>query len=160
MERSVEDFCEDDTHGKFVQVSGLQVTFDLGRPSNERVVKLLAAEWDDSTGTKTVVYKPVELGRNYSLVTNTYLLGGGNGYKMFKNETLYNDNAEQSDLEIMIDYMKTKSPVKPQIEQRIRFIQSEDQLCSGATRIFSFTLFTIVVFVASMTYWSECKKKI
>lgn len=148
MERSVEDFCEDDTRGKFLQVSGIQVTYDLSKPSNSRVVKLMVASMNPTTG---LTYSPVDPQKNYTVVTNSYLIEGGNGYKVLKNNILDSDNSEILDIDVIVAYMKSASPVKPILENRINFVQPETKLCSSYGFTSSLNL-AIVIFCGVVLY--------
>lgn len=56
--------------GKFPQVSGLTVEVDATKPAGSRVSKL------------TIGDKPVDAAASYTLATNDFMLGGGDGYTM------------------------------------------------------------------------------
>ncbi len=56
--------------GKFPQVSGLTVEVDATRPAGSRVTKFMIGD------------KPVDPSASYTLATNDFMLGGGDGYTM------------------------------------------------------------------------------
>jgi len=140
MEKSVATFCHGDLPNQFIQISGLQVTFDTRNQTNNRVVKLLAAEID-ATKPSQILYKSVDVKRNYTMVTSSYLLAGGAGYTMIREESslIHDDNGNAGDLEILLAYMKGRSPVKPKIDGRIKFLRPEYWFCynAGETRTIS-----------------------
>lgn len=60
----------DDAKGRFPQISGLAFEFDPAAPVGSRVRAV------------TVAGAPLDTGRTYSLATNEFLAGGGDGYTM------------------------------------------------------------------------------
>lgn len=59
--------------GRFPQVSGLSFRYDPSRPAGSRVVSV------------AVGGQPLDLARIYKVVTNDFMLGGGDGYAVLKN---------------------------------------------------------------------------
>ncbi|MGH9834548.1 MAG: bifunctional metallophosphatase/5'-nucleotidase, partial [Blastocatellia bacterium] len=72
LENGVSQIVEEKESGRFPQVSGLQFEFDGRKPAGSRVVKV------------TVNGQPLDEKKIYTLATNTYLVHGGDNYKMFK----------------------------------------------------------------------------
>ena len=68
LERSVSVYPRE--FGGFLQVSGLTFVFDPSRPAGQRVVRVLVGG------------EPLDPGRRYTLATNSYTAGGGDGYTM------------------------------------------------------------------------------
>nr|CAD7424035.1 unnamed protein product [Timema monikensis] len=64
----------------FLQYSGLNVVYNMTRPIGERVVKVdaLCAE------CRVPHYQPLNLDTWYRIAVNSYLAGGGDGYKVFE----------------------------------------------------------------------------
>ena len=58
--------------GRFMQVSGLNVVYNLAKPSGHRVIEI------------SVNGHPLQLDKTYTLATNDYVAKGGDGYTMFK----------------------------------------------------------------------------
>lgn len=56
--------------GQFPQISGMTLKFDARKPPGSRIVEFLVGG------------QPLEDDRNYSLATNSFLYGGGDGYTM------------------------------------------------------------------------------
>jgi len=72
LEHGVSRSAEERDPGRFPQVSGIQYAFDVCRPAGDRIVRV------------TVNGQPLEPKRTYTLATNSYMAGGGDGYTMFK----------------------------------------------------------------------------
>jgi 5'-nucleotidase len=68
LERSVAIYPQE--FGGFLQVSGLTFVFDPSRPAGQRVVRVLVGG------------EPLDPERRYTLATNSYTAGGGDGYAM------------------------------------------------------------------------------
>src|SRR6218665_348657 len=72
LETGVSRSAEEAGPGRFPQVSGIAYVFDVCRPSGERVLRV------------RVNGEPLDSKRTYTLATNSFLSGGGDGYTMFK----------------------------------------------------------------------------
>lgn len=62
----------EDAAGRFPQVAGMTVTYDLKQPAGARVTSI------------TVGGAPIDLDKTYTLATNDYMAQGGDGYTVFK----------------------------------------------------------------------------
>ena len=69
LENSVSQWPDHD--GRFLQVSGLRVTFDMTAPVGFRVKEVLVGDG------------PLDLSRTYTIGTDSFLAEGGDGYSMF-----------------------------------------------------------------------------
>ena len=92
--------------GRFLQVSGLRVKYDVSLPSGSRVIAV------------SIGNKPVNPGRRYSVATDAFLADGGDGYTMFQDagnrvdhQTLIRD--------VVVQAMK-RGPVMAKIDHRIQ----------------------------------------
>lgn len=97
--------------GRFLQVAGLKFRADLKNPVGSRVTEVLIG--NESSG-----FKPLDKAAIYRIVTLDYMLGGGDGYTMFKN----GKNVRGGDVpeeQAVMDYLKANSPVSPKVEGRI-----------------------------------------
>ncbi len=107
----VKEVLEQGGAGEFglLQMSGINVTYDLSRPSGDRVTK---AEING---------KPLDPGKTYTVVTNDFLAAGGDKVTTLKQgENLkYGDTLRDA----VRRYLKTHSPVAPKVEGRIQFRQ-------------------------------------
>lgn len=69
-----------DTAGRFPQISGMTVEADISKPAGGRVTKLMIGG------------KPADPAASYTLATQDFLLGGGDGYTMFPNAEVIRDD--------------------------------------------------------------------
>lgn len=96
--------------GRFLQVSGLTVTYALSAPPGSRVQAVL------------VHGRPVEPARRYSVATDVFLAEGGDGYTLFARATDRLDR--QIPLrDILLKALRT-GPLKAAADGRIRFVDS------------------------------------
>lgn len=90
--------------GGFPQVSNIVFTFDAGKPAGERVVEVLFGG------------EPIDPEATFVVVTNGFLVSGGDGFEMLMKDTLEDFGDMQ---EILIGYLQENSPVAPEVEGRI-----------------------------------------
>lgn len=78
LERSVARYTGD--RGEFLQMSGLQVVYNLTNAPNERVtsVQAICAECDYPS------YSPLKLDAYYSVIISNFIRDGGDDFTMFK----------------------------------------------------------------------------
>jgi 5'-nucleotidase/UDP-sugar diphosphatase len=88
-----------------MQVAGLSFRFSMSKPAGRRVQEV------------TVGGEPLTSERVYRVVTIDYLASGGDGYETFLEgaDLTYGD----SEVWIVAEYVRTHSPVDPQVEGRI-----------------------------------------
>jgi 5'-nucleotidase len=98
--------------GRFPQISGIRFSFDSRLPVGLRVTKV------------TVNNQPLDDKKTYTLATNIYLLGGGDGYDMFKGaRQLTKQGAGLADSEILRKAIqKAPQGISPQVDGRIEWI--------------------------------------
>ncbi|AWI58796.1 5'-nucleotidase C-terminal domain-containing protein [Sinorhizobium fredii] len=97
--------------GRFPQVAGLKFSFDRSKPAGSRVVSVEVKEGD--------AFKPLDPEKTYSLVSNNFMRGGGDGYAVFKakgeNAYDYGPGLET----VLADYLAAHQPFKPYTDGRI-----------------------------------------
>ncbi|MFO0991739.1 MAG: bifunctional UDP-sugar hydrolase/5'-nucleotidase [Hyphomicrobiales bacterium] len=94
--------------GRFPQVSGLAFTYDPAKPPGQRVTAV------------TIAGAPLDPAKTYTLATNDYMLGGGDGYTAFKDAKIIL-NARDAKLlanDVMV-YVREKGEIAPKLEGRI-----------------------------------------
>ena len=97
--------------GRFPQVAGLKYTFDPARPAGSRVSDVLVR----GPGEAWVPIDPVA---TYGVVSNNYVRGGGDGYKVFLAATnAYDFGPDLAD--VMAEYMAANGPFTPFTDGRI-----------------------------------------
>ncbi len=70
----------EDIAGRFPQVAGLKYTFDKTKPVGSRLVgDVLVADGDN--------WVPIDPAKEYGVVTNNYVRGGGDGYEIFATDS-------------------------------------------------------------------------
>jgi 2',3'-cyclic-nucleotide 2'-phosphodiesterase (5'-nucleotidase family) len=95
--------------GRFPQISGMSVKADLTKPDGRRVIKVLVGG------------KPVKPNKTYTLATNEYLAGGGDGYAVFKTAKVKMGPTDAGLVANMVmAYIRAKGEVAPVIDGRIQ----------------------------------------
>ena len=97
--------------GRFPQVAGLKYSFDPAKPSGARVSEVQVAT--------TLGWKPLDPAATYGVVTNNFLRGGGDGYKMFATEAMnaYDFGPDLAD--VTADYLSKSGSYDPFTDGRI-----------------------------------------
>ncbi|QGX97918.1 multifunctional 2',3'-cyclic-nucleotide 2'-phosphodiesterase/5'-nucleotidase/3'-nucleotidase [Roseovarius faecimaris] len=93
--------------GRFPQVAGMTVTYDASAEPGSRVRDV------------TVGGAPLEMDKLYGVVSNNYLRGGGDGYRVFVDaEDAYDFGPDVAD--VLADYLSLNSPFTPMVDDRIK----------------------------------------
>lgn len=141
LEHSVHDYNTNLYKAEFLQVSGLRVHLDLNREVGQRVTSLQVRCSECVVPT----YYPLRHNETYTVIMTEYILNGGDGFNMIK------DNAEdiiELDLSVyhLIEwYFSKQSPVFPEVQGRIRLVKNHD---NSAANTPSFNLYVTVVVLA------------
>ena len=94
--------------GRFPQVSGVSFIYNPKAKAGSRVISV------------TVGGIPLNKGRTYTLATNDYAAGGGDGYSVFKKGKVIIDASGATLLAgTVMNYIKVKGTVSPKVEGRI-----------------------------------------
>jgi len=101
----------EDGAGRFPQVGGLRFGFDPARPKGARVFDVTVRDGD--------AWVPIDPARVYGVVTNNYVRGGGDGFRMFATEArnAYDFGPDLADL--LAAYLGANSPFTPSLDGRI-----------------------------------------
>ncbi|XP_001600210.1 protein 5NUC [Nasonia vitripennis] len=121
LEWSVHDRLDQTTTkhgGAFLQYSGLQVTYDLKKPLNSRVVSVRAR------CSKCLVpsFEDLDMNKTYLVLMPDFMTGGGDGFSMLTDEPVL-EEFEQQVVKVVADYINQTSPVYPGLEGRIMFVR-------------------------------------
>jgi 5'-nucleotidase len=112
LEHGVSAIGTDSGTGRFPQVSGIRYTFD---PSQEIGSRIVSVEVLGDDGT----YTAIDPEATYSVVSNDFMRGGGDGYELFAtNATNAYDFGRPLD-QALADYIAANSPISPGIDGRI-----------------------------------------
>ena len=96
--------------GRFAQVAGLKYSFDPKAPAGSRVSDVLVKEGDG--------FVPIDPSKEYLAVSNNYVRGGGDGYKMFIDaKNAYDFGPDLAD--VTAEYLAKNAPYKPFTDGRI-----------------------------------------
>ncbi|XP_078655787.1 snake venom 5'-nucleotidase-like [Branchiostoma floridae x Branchiostoma belcheri] len=106
---------------RFLQVSGLRVTYDEARPAGRRVVKVDAR---CSTDCLVPEFRPLNLSAVYRVIMPTFLADGGDGYTMVAENKTAHHIPGDLDTDILIEYIAARSPLSVGLEGRLQVINS------------------------------------
>ncbi|GAA0363949.1 5'-nucleotidase C-terminal domain-containing protein [Bacillus horti] len=106
LEHSISNYPEQ--NGAFLQVSGLEFTFDPSQPVGNRVVEV------------TIAGEELDLTKTYTVATNDFMASGGDGYEWMASGNVLADTGELLST-ALINYMKT-NPSIPENEERIKVL--------------------------------------
>ncbi len=97
--------------GRFPQVAGLRFAWDASvAPNESRIVAVLVADGD--------TWVPIDPAATYYLVSNNYVRGGGDGYRMFVDSAnVYDFGPDLAD--VTAEYLAAKGPYAPYLDGRI-----------------------------------------
>ncbi|XP_008555623.2 protein 5NUC [Microplitis demolitor] len=152
LEHSVHNLEFNDTsnlHGGFLHFSGLQVIYDLFKPSGNRVVR--NSVLIRCSKCRIPQYNKLEENSTYTLIVPDFIAQGGDGYDMLQNLT-YEPFGVTTD-QILTDYIKRRSPLHAGVEWRISFLESNDENKSSSAnniylhKIFVLPLLSILIFL-------------
>jgi 5'-nucleotidase len=99
--------------GRFPQVSGLSFTYDAGKPPGSRIISV------------AVDNKPIDAEKGYTIVVSAYVLGGGDGYDFKGAEVLVKPEDGPVEPDVVMEAIKKRGTIDPQIEGRIKPIQGK-----------------------------------
>ncbi|XP_039958539.1 apyrase [Bactrocera tryoni] len=108
---------------RFIQVSGLKITYNYANPTGERVVdiKVRCSECD------IPVYEDFDSTKIYRVVAPDFLAEGGDGFAMFRDYG-YDFQKEMSDLDALLSYTTQVTPIYVGKEKRITVLRNEEVL--------------------------------
>ncbi|XP_059169386.1 snake venom 5'-nucleotidase-like [Physella acuta] len=119
----------DDAFGGFLQVSGMQVTYNLVKPVGQRVHEVLVV----CTECAVPRLEPLVLDRKYNILSSAYLINGGDGFSMIPQGIINRLPLGQLDTDILLAYVKKFSPITTGLEGRIRHLAEvvDAKYCPG-----------------------------
>ncbi|SOC05132.1 5'-nucleotidase [Rhodobacter sp. JA431] len=97
--------------GRFPQVAGLKYSFDPAAPVGSRISDVMVGAGE--------AWAPLDLEASYGVVTNNFMRGGGDGYKMFATEGMnaYDFGPDLAD--VTAEYLAAHAPYTPYTDGRI-----------------------------------------
>ncbi|HRX37229.1 MAG TPA: 5'-nucleotidase, partial [Aestuariivirga sp.] len=107
LENGVSDV--ENSAGRFPQVSGITLEADLTKPKGERVSNVMIGG------------KPLDTGATYTLATNDYMYGGGDGYTALKSgKPLFGVRDAKLMANDVMAYITGQKTVSAKVEGRIK----------------------------------------
>jgi 5'-nucleotidase/UDP-sugar diphosphatase len=101
----------EDVKGRFPQVSGLRFSFDTSIASGEGRIQSVEVDQNGS-------WVPLDIKATYGVVSNNFIRGGGDGYKMFRQATdVYDFGPDLAD--IVADFLAKNPNYQTSVEGRI-----------------------------------------
>jgi len=101
----------EDVAGRFPQVSGMRYTFDPSKPANGGRVTSIEIDENGS-------WEPLDLNKTYGMVSNNFIRGGGDGYKVFRSASeIYDFGPDLAD--VVADYIKANPGYSGYTDNRI-----------------------------------------
>ena len=101
----------EDEKGRFPQVSGMRYTFNLANPPNEG--RVTSIEIDEGGS-----WNALDLNKTYGMVSNNFIRGGGDGYKVFRSASeIYDFGPDLAD--VVADYIKANPGYSGYTDNRI-----------------------------------------
>ncbi len=109
LEHGVSTIGQETEPGFFPQVAGLRFAYDTRRPPGSRVI------------TVSVSGQPLDVRKTYRLATSAFVLGGGDGYTMFRDARVL-INPEEGPVEpaVIMAALATAGEIAPQTDGRIQ----------------------------------------
>ena len=114
-----------DGEGRFLQVSGFKVVYDVRKPPGGRVMSLKVVCEDCKEG-----YVDLQDSEQYKVVTSNFIASGGDNYSMLPNN-LIKQTIGALDTDVMRSELEHDSPVTADLEGRIVIKADHDQGSSG-----------------------------
>ncbi|XP_033106990.1 5'-nucleotidase-like [Anneissia japonica] len=141
LEHSISGHDGQTRSNDFLQVAGLRVLYDVTRPAGDRVtdVQVRCSRCTEPS------YDKLKETTVYRIVTNSYIAGGGSGYSMVRDNKL-SQTKGPLDMDIMINYIRAKSPLTTALESRITILSDSDcPPCNSAVTSFNFLMTRVVL---------------
>ena len=113
LEHSVKRYKtnDPDPSGRFLQVSGLTLTYDISKPVGHRLVSGYTGHGDSLMAIQDEAY--------YQISMPSYLAHGGDNFKMIPDQTISYKNTGFLDNDLLVKYLRKKNPLKLPIANRI-----------------------------------------
>ncbi|XP_022100679.1 5'-nucleotidase-like [Acanthaster planci] len=127
LENSVAEYDPVVRPGRFLQFSGMIVSYDLSKPPGRRVVKAEVR----CTECEVPEFVPLDPDKVYKIVLPSFLVSGGDGYSMIRDNVIEH-NYGNLDSSVVSEYIEMMTPLTPGLERRILFVDSSENPCKGA----------------------------
>ncbi|XP_074644941.1 snake venom 5'-nucleotidase-like [Tubulanus polymorphus] len=141
LEHSVRDYNPKALRGRFLQYSGIWITYDLAKLNGHRVVNV------EVRCSECLVprYQPLELNRSYKVLLSDYMVKGGDGYSMIAKKARKIHLLGDLDSDVFIEYIKQMSPIYPGLERRITLLNEDAVGIASRCRIYATTYVILTI---------------
>lgn len=122
LERSVARYNRNgiQPRGEFLQVSGLRIVYDVEAEIGSRVKSVFIRCGNCSIPK----YRPLVISKNYTVVTTSFLMKGGDGYSVLARRARIINVLGGTISDAVIQYIKDVRVVCPEVNGRIYFVTS------------------------------------
>ena len=134
-------------------LSGLQVRYDMKKPSGNRVVDIQVR----CAACQIPVYKPLDKSAVYRVILSSYIARGGAGLSVIADKKLSHQVGNITDDIVVMNYFKANSPIMTGVENRITFVHRENKLpmaCAGTKRIQALNMMLGFAVVVKYVMWT------
>ena len=97
--------------GRFPQVAGIKFSFDPNMEAGSRIVEVMVQDGD--------AWAPIDEAKVYGVVSNNYMRGGGDGYKIFATDGMNAYDFGPALDEVVAAYLVEHQPYTPYVDDRI-----------------------------------------
>lgn len=112
----------------FYNLSGLQITYDMSKPSGQRVASIKVR----CASCRVPIYKPLDKDEVYKVILPSNLAQGKGGFNVIRQKKLSHKKGDVVEFEAVMNYFKAKSPIMTGVENRINFIDEDKTVISNA----------------------------
>ena len=107
----------------------------MKKPSGSRVVEIQVR----CASCKFPSYKPLAQSTVYKVILSSYIARGGAGLTVIKEKKLSHQVGNITDDQVIMNYLKAKSPIMTGVENRITFVSETDKtpICVSGGNLFS-----------------------
>ncbi|KAK9883087.1 hypothetical protein WA026_001289 [Henosepilachna vigintioctopunctata] len=120
LEHTVENYENNYISAQFLQISGLKVVYDVNQEIGHRVVSVMVR----CSNCSFPSYAPLNESADYTVLMTDFVQNGGDGFDMIKNNSRNISTYGISLVDLMLWYFKLQSPVYPEVQGRIQFLNS------------------------------------
>jgi len=114
LENATRQYDDPDLDGRFLQVSGIKYTIDPSQEFGSRISDVMVAMNGE--------FAPLDEAATYGIVSNNFVRGGGDGYKMFVDaENAYDFGPDVA--EVLAEYMAGQQNYAPYTDGRITIVE-------------------------------------
>lgn len=124
LEHAVARYSTNYTFGEYLQMSGVRVVYNVSQPVDRRVVEVRVL----CTDCEVPLYEPLRLLGEYKVIVTEFMAHGGDGFALLQRKRYFPHTL--SVRQAVQQYIGQLVAVHPVIEERIRFVETADELAT------------------------------